>query len=379
MNIIKYITLFLIFCNIPSYLLAYFGSGLGSIASYTSSFIVLIYFFLTREKNKPLLPFILLGILFYILGGLNYSGTNEEVEFVIKDFIRFMIIVLFAGEVLYKTTNKDIYIILLIGAVSIVINAVVFPLANANFYPSYGRFSGFYLNPNFAGSICLVGYALSYAIPNKILKLTGLILFTLAGILTFSRSFIVIWLLLNIISIYNNKKNMLAPALGSLVLLLVFAISSKLTLNADRFKALQSIFGEEKIQTNTIQEDSRTDTWALYTDLILDRPFLGNGYESFKIKLNGLPGVHNSFLLVIGEAGILPFLVIIGIYLYLLYKGILNFKLYPEYLYITVVLIMSLMVGHGYFDNYYNVILSMYLYIQYNKIASNQQLSLSIT
>lgn len=377
MNIIKYITLFLFFCNIPSYLLAYFGGGLGSLSSYLSSIIILAYFFLSKEKNKLLLPFILLGILYYMLSGLNYSEPIYGIEFFIKDFIRFMIVVLFAGEFLYKTSNKDIYIILLIGATSIVINAVIFPLANANFYPTYGRFSGFYLNPNFAGSICLIGYALSYVIPNKVLKLGGQMLFTLAGILTFSRSFIVIWLLLNIIAIYNNKKNMLAPAIGALVLLLVFTVSSMLTLNTDRFKALQSIFGEEKVQTRTIQEDSRTDTWALYTDLILDRPFLGNGYESFKTKLSGLPGVHNSFLLVIGEAGILPFLLMLGIYSYLLLKGIQKFKQHPEYLYITVVLIMSLMVGHGYFDNYYNVILSMYLYIQYKKPVNNQQFNLS--
>src|SRR5690606_5933882 len=151
MNIIKYITLFLFFCNMPSYLLAYFGGGIGSLSSYLSSIIILVYFFLSKEKNKLLLPFIFLGILFYMLSSLNYSGPNEDVEFLIKDFIRFMIVVLFAGEFLHKTTNKDIYIILLIGAASIVINAIIFPLANANFYPTYGRFSGFYLNPNFAG------------------------------------------------------------------------------------------------------------------------------------------------------------------------------------------------------------------------------------
>jgi len=347
------------------------------LASYLSSGLVLVYYILTKDKNKPLLPFVYLGILFYMLSALNYPGPNEGVEFLIKDFIRFMIIVLFAGQVLYKTTNMEIYIILLIGAASIVINAAIFPLANANFFPTYGRYSGFYLNPNFAGSICLVGYALSYVIPNKVLKLGGQMLFTLAGILTFSRAFIVIWLLLNLIAIFNNRRNMVAPALGALALLLLFAVSSMLTLNTDRFNALKSIFGEDRVQTRIIEEDARTETWALYTDLILDRPFLGNGYETFQSKVNGLPGVHNSFLLVIGEAGILPFLLMIGIYTFLLFKGIQNFKQHPEYLYVTIVLIMSLMVGHGYFNNYYNVLLSMYIYIQFKKITNIQHYSLT--
>src|SRR5690606_17133752 len=101
MNIIKYITLFLFFCNMPSYLLAYFGSSIGSLSSYFSSMIILVYFFLSKEKNKLLLPFIFLGILFYMLSSLNFSGPNEDVEFLIKDFIRFMIIVICAGQVLY--------------------------------------------------------------------------------------------------------------------------------------------------------------------------------------------------------------------------------------------------------------------------------------
>src|SRR5690554_5300380 len=123
MNIIKYTALFLFLCNIPSYLLAYFGSGLGSISSYLSSLIILVYFFLSKEKNKLLLPFILLGILYYMLSSLNYSGPNEGVEFLIKDFIRFMIVVVCGGELLYRTNIKEIYIILIIGAISITINA----------------------------------------------------------------------------------------------------------------------------------------------------------------------------------------------------------------------------------------------------------------
>ena len=66
-----------------------------------------------------------------------------------------------------KSKLKEIYIFLLIGALSIIINAVFFPLHNANFYPTYGRFSGFYLNPNYAGAMSLMGFALSFGIKNR--------------------------------------------------------------------------------------------------------------------------------------------------------------------------------------------------------------------
>ncbi|MCM4172556.1 hypothetical protein DHD32_13780 [Arenibacter sp. TNZ] len=369
MNLLRYIILFLILCNMPSYLLAYFGSSLGSLSSYASSLLLVAYYFLSKEKHELMFPFILLGVLYYTLSGLNFAEIDPEWFF--KDFIRFMIVVFCAVDLLHKTNNKDIYIILLIGALSIIINAVIFPLANANFYPTYGRFSGFYLNPNFAGSICLVGYALSYSMSNKWLRLSGQLIFTLAGILTFSRSFIVIWLLINMIAIYHNRKNVIAPAIGALVLVLLFAVSSFLTLNTARFSALKSIFSDEKIQSNTIQEGSRTGTWALYTDVIFDKPFFGNGYEYMQKKHPGLPGVHNSFLMVIGEAGIFPFLLIVGIYIYLLIKSYSVFRSNPEYFYLSCVLTISLMVGHGYFSNYYNVLVSMFIFIQIKKISAS--------
>lgn len=374
MNLLRYIILFLILCNMPSYLLAYFGSTLGSLSSYASSLLLLAYYFLSREKHELIFPFILLGILYYTLSGLNFSEIDPEWYF--KDFIRFMIVVVCAGDLLYKTNNKDIYIILVIGALSIIINAVIFPLANANFYPTYGRFSGFYLNPNFAGSICLIGFALSYSMGNKWFRLGGQLIFTLAGILTFSRSFIVIWLLINIIAIYHNRKNVIAPAIGALVLVVLFAVSSFLTLNTARFSALKSIFSDEQIQSETIQKDSRTGTWALYTDIIFDKPFWGNGYEYMQKKLPGLPGVHNTFLMVLGEAGIIPFLLIVGIYIFLLIRSYSLFRSNPEYFYLSCVLTISLMVGHTYFSNYYNVLISMYLLIQFKKLSESSSLIL---
>jgi O-antigen ligase len=275
-----------------------------------------------------------------------------------------MLVVICGVEVLHRTTKKDIYLILLIGALSIVINALVFPTANANFYANYGRFSGFYLNPNFAGSICLVGYALSYVMTNKILRLSGQILFTLGGILTLSRTFFVIWLLVNIVAVYKDRKNFIAPIFGALVLVMILTFSAGLTLNTERFTALKSIFGSENIKTKTIAKDSRTDTWSLYTDMILDKPFFGNGYQKFQLRQSGLPGVHNSYLMVLGEAGIIPFLFITGIYLYILIKSYKIFAASPELFYVSLVVAIALLTGHGYFSNYYNVMISMYVFIQ---------------
>jgi len=378
MNGIRFIILFLILGNIPSYLRAYFGVTLGSTASYASSLLLLLYFFFTREKHKPQFPFILLGILYFTLSGLNYSiGLASDF---IKEFARFMIVVICANEVLYRTNKKEIYVILFLGALSVIVNATLFPLANANFYPTYGRYSGFYLNPNFAGSICLVGFALSYSMKIKWYRIAGQLIFTLAGIFTFSRGFIVIWLLINFLSIYYSKRNLIVPVIGAGVIIVLLALSSLLSLNRERFQALQSIFESDKqIQTSTITDDSRTATWAMYTELIADKPFFGNGFGKMRQKTSILPGVHNSYLLVLGESGFVPFLIMIGLYGYLIAFSFQFFQTNPEYFYLSCVLSLSLMVGHGYFDDFYNVLVSMFVYIELRRLKYNKRITVSVT
>ena len=66
-------------------------------------------------------------------------------------------------EVAKNTTNKEAFLYLLIGSMSIIIHALVF--SNA-----YGRYAGFYLNPNRAGLICLLGLAFSFTLTNKKFK-----------------------------------------------------------------------------------------------------------------------------------------------------------------------------------------------------------------
>jgi len=355
---------FLILCNLPGYLLAYISPVLGTLSSYSSTLLLLLYFLTTRQHRKPLWPFILLALTYFLISGLNVLHVPEMVY--IKEFIRFSILVFCAVEILYDAKRNEIYIPLLIGAVSIIVNAIVFPRANVNFTPDYGRFSGFYLNPNYAGAICLIGYALTYRVKPIWFRLLGQLIFTMGGLFTFSRTFIVTWLFINLLAALQKRSNLLAPAAGAMVLVIFISISSGLNVNRDRFRALEGIFSGDtsQTQTRTITEDSRTKTWSMYTGYILDKPLFGNGYANFKLKHSGLPGVHNSYLLVIGEGGIIPFLIMVSIYIYLLISTFRMIHSHPEYFYITVVLSTTLLASHQYFDTYYNVLISMYVFIQ---------------
>ncbi|SEL71949.1 hypothetical protein SAMN04488008_10511 [Maribacter orientalis] len=360
-KIIRFAILILLLCNIPGFLLEYIGGSIGSITSYLTSILLIAYFILTKSKSKPLFPFILFGISYFLISAINYDVLDTD-NYFIKEFFRFMLVVICGVEVLKKTSNENLYFVILIGGLSVVLNGLVFPGIAS------GRFSGFYLNPNYAGSICLIGFALSFSITNIKWKYIGQLVFTFGGLLTLSRTFIIIWVIINIIAIYRNKKNFLAPVIGGLALILIFMFSSGIKFDKQRFKALQNIFSNEKVNTQVIKHDTRDQTWAIYYDKIMDKPLIGNGYMSFQRRYSRYPGVHNSYLMVIGESGIIPFIIMFGIYSYLFVNSFRSFRKKPELLYILVVISLSLMASHGYFFIFFNVFLSMYIFIEIQKL-----------
>ena len=363
LDFLKYLLLFMLFCNMTAFSLVYFGSSMGSIVSYATTLLLLVYFFFSKPWHKPAFPFLFFTLLFFVISSFNYTDIDTT-NYFLKESLRFIIVVICGTELMYKCKPKDFFYIFLIGAVSVIINATVFPQSNALHGLIQGRFSGFYLNPNFAGSACLFGFALSYTIKSKTWQLIGQFAFTLAGIFTLSRTFVIVWLLINIIAIINNKKNLLVPLVGGVVLVGVFTFTDSKIFASDRFDALESFFDEGPVKTKTLEEDSRTATWAMYYDIIMDKPILGNGFMKLQRKSGLLPGVHNTYLMVIGEAGIFPFLILIGLYSYLIFESFQFFKLRPELFYIMIIVSLSMLVSHTYFFAYNNVLLSIYVYLQ---------------
>ena len=163
---------------------------------------------------------------------------------------------------------------------------------------------------------------------------------------------IYVWVLINILAVLKDRKNLLVPLVGALALVLVITFTDSKLFAADRFEALTAFFGDGEVKTKTIKNDSRDQTWALYYDYVFESPFIGNGYKSFQVKTNKLPGTHNTYLMVVGESGIIPFLIFIGIYIYLFKYSIRYFKEEPNLIYILIVILLNFMVSHTFFSNY---------------------------
>ncbi|WJJ95490.1 O-antigen ligase family protein [Algibacter luteus] len=363
-KILRILILILIMWGFPTFALFYINPGLGALTSYLTILLLLVYFvFFVKEYRKPLLPFIFLGISYYAISGLKFLPELFVEEYLVY-FIKFLIVVVCCTELAKDSKIEEIFTVTIFGALSIVIHGAFFPDIDAHFGANYGRFSGFYLNPNYAAITCLVGFSISYGVKNIPLRLVGQLVFTFAGILTLSRYFVLIWLLTNLVAVFMNRKNLTAPIIGAIVLSFVL-ISGAIKLQPSRFAALQSIFSDEEVKTETINDDSRTDTWAQFTDIIMDQPFFGNGFrnlQGFGFDLD--TGVHNLYLLVIGEAGIIAFAFLMYIVLFLLIKSLQHYHHNFYYIFLTITLATSFLVGHTYFEKYSTIFISIFLYLK---------------
>jgi len=366
MRILKYLILVLMFLNVPSFGVINFGPIVGAFFS-TLLYVSITIYFIANKKSNPIIPFAILGLLYFLISSINYTGVLNEF---FSNFIKYLILTLFATQLFKETNSNELCFFILIGAVSILINVLVFP-------DNYGRYSGLYINPNRAGFVCLLGFSLTYKLKNIPYRFIAQFLFIIGGIMTFSRYFILILLFINLISIVSNKKNVIVLFTGLIAILIIIS-STSLQFNNDRFNALKSVFSDD-VDTETISKNSRDETWAEYTEVLFENPILGNGYRSFhghEFDTVGVKvGVHNSYLMMLGESGILPFLMLIIIYIALFIRSLNHFKTHPEYTYLAIILMTFLLVSHNFFDNLISLFISLWLY---EKVKKDNEIDLLI-
>lgn len=350
--------------GIPSFIKLATGlsNQIASLASY-GMFILLLGFYLISKKEKPLIIFVILGLLYFVISALSFIPDFNDY---MNKFVKYIILIICGAELARQTTKKEFFIFCILGACSVLAHALLFQ-------DDYGRYSGFYINPNGAGFICIIGYCLSFAIASKKLKLFGQLVLTLAGILTFSRTFIGLWLLVSLISVISNKRNSINFGLGLGAMIFVISLASFLQLNTVRLSAFESILNDNPSSgISTIQEGGRLETWSVYYDMILDKPIFGNGYELLSGFDETQQGVHNSFLKILGEAGIFPFLLFVGIYFYMFKKSLSTYKTKAHHLMLSITLIGILMIMHNYFDNNLILFTSLWLYVSLMENGANK-------
>lgn len=353
MKYLRIIILLLFLCNLPGYILALYGVVTGSILSYIAFLLIVFYYFLSK-KEMPVIHFVTFGSLFFLIS-LIINGQFSE-TFLIT-FIKYFIFIIMMSTILRDAKREEIYTALFIGCLSIIYEAVFITCSG-------GASKGFYLNANFAACVCIIGYALGLTINHKSLKITGQMVFTIAGLLTFSIIFLGVWLLINTIAVFGHPRNIYNPIVCAAVLALFISFGDKLHLNRLNPGGPTNL-SAEKINSKP-KEKTRTETWVLYYDNILENPIWGSGFghpvKGEDIRFTIQVGLYNTFLMIMGEAGVFALLYFLWIYGYILMNGMDFFKRKPAILYIALALILYLLTSRSYFDNYLVLFISLWLY-----------------
>ncbi|WP_394972466.1 O-antigen ligase family protein [uncultured Croceitalea sp.] len=356
MQLLKRLIFGLIIMNIPAACVIFFGFTVSGIVNYAVFILLLGYYFIS-DKTKTNTWLLVIGITYYLISSFTYAF---ETNFFIFTSLKFMVIVLCGYELIKKISKEELYYFLIIAVLSIGVHA-------AFFTSDFGRYSGFYLNPNVAGFVCISGFGLTYGLKSIRLKLLGQFIFSLMGFLTFSRTFIVLWIFLNLLSIRISFKNIRIFAIGFGILVTMTFIDQLVGLDSPRFKQLMAIANNEQVSTSELNEASRTETWARFYDIIYEKPIFGNGYGTFQgTEYDGYHGVHNTYLLLIGEAGVIPFLLFISYLIYLLYNSFMLFNKAPNLLMQSVALSVFLLANHNFFNFYYITFIAMWIQYQIN-------------
>jgi len=163
------------------------------------------------------------------------------------------------------------------------------------------------------------------------------------------------------LSIKNAR--MLVLGFGILSMLLVF--NEFLPVKNQRLEQIGAMASGDAKKAKGINEDSRWETWSRYFDPLLDKPLFGNGYGGF--GSNGVKspvGVHNTYLLIWGEGGIIPIILFLSYIGYLFVKTNKEFSTAPHLLMMTIALSIFLLTNHNFLTTNYSILLYVWIHIK---------------
>lgn len=369
-KIVSVVIVFLTLLNIPSIALETLSISVSSPLSYFL-FFLLAYQILTNNIKYPnyIICLAFISISYFLIGALQYEGSFIELFI---NLIKFLLYVFGLFICLHYINHKTVIIILLIGATTIILDSLYFrfnDFQGIDHVSEYGRYSGFYLNPNVASVVCSFGYILTIAKKNNIKFLAAI--FTFLGFLTLSRAFMFTWIIITSIYLFYNRKYLVKSIIILIISIIVLVkFSEQLKLDIIRFEFLTNLF-LLNIDQEVLNYDSRFSQWANFYNAIINSPIVGNGYSTFSTSLNvkGGMGVHNSFLLILGESGFLPFCIILALFFSLLHRSLSIILQNITPFLLTISLIITLMVSHVLFSSGIQIFILVFIIYCLKKIS----------
>ncbi|RKO62835.1 O-antigen ligase family protein [Caldibacillus debilis] len=284
------------------------------------------------HKTRKNLMIYLLGILLLLstlyssikFGSMTVTNLLSVIIMMMNFFIFFLFIPILIGGDLEKKINK---LILLITIFSIIGIIIYLKGSFLGYSANYQRSSSIFFDPNYFGTICVVGFILSIY-KKGIYKLFS-ILNLMALVFTGSRG-AMLSLLIVIVIFYFYKKNFNIKTILAFLFLGIFIFYFLFFLyRIDFFRIYQG-------------SNSRFFLWSISFELIKNEPIFGYGYGSVDELLRAQGAIngssHNAYLDFIMMYGIPSFLIYLMIILKTLYQGIKN-KV-PRYIIMSILVLL---------------------------------------
>jgi O-antigen ligase len=230
------------------------------------------------------------------------------------------------------------------------------------------RGAGLFGNPNEAGIIAVVGFTATLTLINSLwLRFSLLVFFLIMVIFTFSKA-VFIMLLAVFFTDFFIKGN-LSKGFVKFIIVLTLTFLTLLIFKEDivglfenyQARRMRQILDLILFSTSSEGggiEESRGFLWKIGLDKILENPLFGNGLgalhsmQGTNISVNNkvLQGVHNTYLVRLGDSGIIPLILFI-LFMSLTFNNSRKFaRKIPEAkfcMFYIIIFSLSCMVTHG--------------------------------
>jgi O-antigen ligase len=397
-----FVTAVMCLLNLPAFMSATRGNGsLMSYAMLGSSLVLFVYlFFKNRFDANNMLSLLTLTIFSYLVIGLLTKFIWEESDLTNKGsaavedwtyIVQLMVQNLLVMWGSYKYTlfchsqghlHRFVNVLVAIALFSclITIFSPFLGFYQSGFFVSESassggltRPAGLFLNPNSAGfhSVITLLFVMSLLFrkkTNRIGVFIMIIITLFSAILTLSKgailmSIIVIVSYFGLSTVYFNRLQSSSKwsfiivgslIIASIVQFIAIVMAEYNYLGAFEQSRVDQIMGLLGGKVNSETTTTRTDLAAIGLQWISESPIVGWGFGAFHYFKSGDAGIHNMFLMLIGESGFVPMLLYILFFIFGLYKSLKIKNMEYRFLSLTFFLFTLFFANgnHNLFDNY---------------------------
>lgn len=264
-----------------------------------------------------------------------------------------------------------------LAAVSILASPFLYTIFQQVPASAQSRFGGFFGNPNEAGVMAcvLVGLTLSEPFRSRSLQIIAILIGSIATFLTFSKT---AWfVLIAIFALHLMQRSRRNPYLLIMLLAFIptlaffdlvdilewFRDNPFFELDLTQTRRIDSLIFVFKAQAEFSSAlTSRDLVWQFGIEKIMQNPVLGSGLGSFHhlegvLEENGVwQGVHNTYLMVWGEAGVLVFALFVITTLIVARDLILHYR-HPAAAQLAMIIFANSQVNHNILTSRYFIVL----------------------